>query len=66
MKHAHNLYFVGDGQLTCCHICAGGEGSLTATDCPGQPMSPPEAEAVHLHGWDFKDGYWFKKKERSR
>ena len=53
-----------EGGLASCDVCYGGEGSLTDTDCPGQPISPPEVEAVLLHNWDFKDGYWIKKKER--
>ena len=55
-----------DGGVASCYVCCGGEGSLTDTDCPGRPMSEPESDAVYQHGWDFENGYWFKKKERSR
>jgi len=60
----HDLHYVGEGQLACCDICGGGEGSLTDTECPGRAMSEPEQEAVHLHNWDYMNGYWFKKKKK--
>ncbi len=44
--------------LAQCLDCHGAEGSLTATDCPGQRMSSRDDERVFRGGWDFKDGRW--------
>ena len=55
----HDLKFT-EHWLAFCTICCGGEGSLTATDCPGRKMTTEEQDMVYGEGFDFIDWQFVK------
>ena len=57
IKRKHRYEPDRDDELANCEVCFGAEGSLP-TDCPGEPMTGEQQDAVYAGTLDFIDGEW--------